>query len=117
MIPAMYSLLAQAVIAPADNHPREGDGIFQRSKRTARKIRRELNARLDQTISRINAGWLLKSDVGVTTRKGSGPAPAITIALNDLIKSGKYRELLSRWALSDEVLEAAETNPPGLPKF
>jgi polar amino acid transport system substrate-binding protein len=68
-------------------------------------------------VGTVNAGWPLKSDAAVTTRKGSGLAPAITIALNDLIKNGKYREVLSRWALQDEALEISETNPPGLPKL
>lgn len=69
------------------------------------------------SVGTVNAGWPLKSDVGVTTRKGSGLAPAITQAINDLMASGVYAATLSRWALSDEALPRAETNPPGLPKY
>ena len=68
-------------------------------------------------VGTVNAGWPLKSDVGVTTRKGSGLAPAITQAINDLMASGVYEATLLRWALSDEALPKAETNPPGLPKY
>ncbi|WP_237155376.1 ABC transporter substrate-binding protein [Oryzibacter oryziterrae] len=69
------------------------------------------------SVGTVNAGWPLKSDVGITTRKGSGLAPALTIALNDLIASGKYAEVLKRWNLTEEALPQAETNPPGLPKL
>ena len=70
-----------------------------------------------RSVGTVNAGWPLKSDVGVTTRKGSGLAPALTIAINDLITSGQYGAVLSRWSLAEEALPKSETNPPGLPKF
>ena len=70
-----------------------------------------------RSVGRVNAGWPLKSDVGVTTRKGSGLAEAITIALNDLISKGQYAAALARWSLAEEALPKSETNPPGLPKF
>ena len=68
-------------------------------------------------VGTVNAGWPLKSDVGITTRKDSGLAPALTLALNNLIKSGKYAQTLARWSLGEEALAKSETNPPGLPKF
>jgi polar amino acid transport system substrate-binding protein len=69
-----------------------------------------------RSVGTVNAGWPLKSDVGVTTRKGSGLAEAITIALNDLISKGQYATALARWSLAEEALPKSETNPPGLPK-
>jgi polar amino acid transport system substrate-binding protein len=69
------------------------------------------------SIGTVNAGWPLKSDVGVTTRKGSGLAEALTIALNDLISNGQYAAALARWSLAEEALPRSETNPPGLPNF
>jgi polar amino acid transport system substrate-binding protein len=69
-----------------------------------------------RSVGTVNAGWPLKSDVGVTTRKGSGLAEAITIALNDLISNGQYATALARWSLAEEALPKSETNPPGLPK-
>jgi polar amino acid transport system substrate-binding protein len=68
-------------------------------------------------VGTVNAGWPLKSDVAITTRKGSGLANALTIAANGLIKSGKYSQALARWSLTEEALVKAETNPPGLPKY
>jgi polar amino acid transport system substrate-binding protein len=69
------------------------------------------------SIGTVNAGWPLKSDVGVTTRKGSGLAEALTIALNDLISNGQYAAALAPWSLAEEALPRSETNPPGLPNF
>ena len=68
-------------------------------------------------VGTVNAGWPLKADVAIATRKNSGLASALTIATNGLIKSGKYAQALQRWHLSSEALARSETNPPGLPKF
>ena len=68
-------------------------------------------------VGTVNAGWPLKSDVAITTRKGSGLSDALTLATNGLIKSGKYTQALQRWSLLEEALPKSETNPPGLPKF
>lgn len=67
-------------------------------------------------VGTVNAGWPLKSDVAITTRKGSGFAEALTVALNGLIAGGQYQAALERWGLAEERLERSETNPPGLPK-
>lgn len=68
-------------------------------------------------VGTVNAGWPLKSDVAITTRKGAGLADALTLATNGLIKTGKYTQALQRWSLLEEALPKSETNPPGLPKF
>ena len=68
-------------------------------------------------VGTVNAGWPLKSDVAITTRKGSGLADALTLAANGLIQGGLYGKALARWALAEEALPRSETNPPGLPKF
>ncbi|NTI78689.1 transporter substrate-binding domain-containing protein [Rhizobium rhizogenes] len=73
----------------------------------------------DKNIKRVgtlSAGWPDRSDVAITTRKGSGLADALTLATNDLIKRGIYAQVLARWQLSEEALPASRTNPPGLPK-
>lgn len=64
----------------------------------------------------VSGGWPLTAEIAVTTRKGGGLADAVTIALNDLINNGKYGEVLKRWSLGAEAVDAAQTNPPGLPK-
>jgi polar amino acid transport system substrate-binding protein len=90
------------------------DAIFNPNGPLAYQAARDGKIRL---VGTVNAGWPQKSDVGVTTRKGSGLAPARTIAINDLISSGQYGTALSRWSLAEEALPKSETNPPGLPKY
>jgi len=68
-------------------------------------------------VGTVNAGWPLRSDVAIATRKGSGLVDALTIATNGLIENGLYEKALARWSLLEEKLERSETNPPGLPKF
>lgn len=63
-----------------------------------------------------SGGWPLKAEIAATTRKGSGLADAITIAINGLIESGLYAQTLERWNVSAEAIEKSETNPAGLPK-
>lgn len=67
-------------------------------------------------VGTLSGGWPLTADIAVTTRKGGGLADAITIAINGLIKDGKYAKTLERWNLGAEAIEKAETNPQGLPK-
>lgn len=64
-------------------------------------------------VGTVNAGWPLKADVAVATRKGSGLAPVLTAATNGLIAGGQYRAALARWGLEDEAIQHSETNPPG----
>jgi len=70
-----------------------------------------------RVVGTVNAGWPLKADVAVATRKGSGLAAALTVATNTLIRNGKYVQTLARWGVAEEAVAQSETNPPGLPKF
>ena len=73
----------------------------------------------DHNIKRVgtlSAGWPDRSDVAITTRKGSGLAEALTIATNGLIESGIYAKVLDRWHLGEEALPKSQANPRGLPK-
>ncbi|MFM0305657.1 ABC transporter substrate-binding protein [Paraburkholderia sediminicola] len=69
-----------------------------------------------RAVGTISGGWPINADVAVTTRKGSGLAAPVTLLLNDLIRSGKYSQVLDRWNLGSEAVDQAKTNPPGLPK-
>src|SRR5690606_5234141 len=56
----------------------------------------------DKNIKRVgtlSAGWPDRSDVAITTRKGSGLADALTVATNGLIEDGTYAKILKRWHL------------------
>lgn len=69
-----------------------------------------------RSVGTISGGWPRTAEVAVTTRKGSGLADPITVVLNNLIASGKYRQELDRWGLGNEAIEHSVTNPPGLPE-
>ena len=64
----------------------------------------------------ISSGWPNPADVGVTTRKDSGLAEPFTAAINHLIETGTYAELLAQWNVTPEAVAVSRTNPPGLPK-
>ncbi|GJD52677.1 hypothetical protein OPKNFCMD_5443 [Methylobacterium crusticola] len=68
-------------------------------------------------VGTLSAGWPLRSDVAIATRRGSGLVDALTLATNNLIANGKYGQALARWGLEEEALARSETNPPGLPKY
>jgi len=67
-------------------------------------------------VGTVSSGWPLPAEVGITTRKDSGLAEPFTQALNHLIETGIYAELLAQWNLTPEGVEVSQTNPPGLPK-
>lgn len=67
-------------------------------------------------VGTVSGGWPQTAEVAITTRKGSGLADALTLSLNELIKNGKYGQVLERWSLSSEAVDEAKTNPAGLPK-
>lgn len=76
------------------------------------------NARDGKTrlVGTFSGGWPQAAEIAVTSRKGSGIADAITVALNAQIKNGNYTKALERWNLLSEAIQVARTNPPGLPK-
>ncbi|CAN7437207.1 ABC transporter substrate-binding protein [Devosia sp. LjRoot3] len=67
-------------------------------------------------VGTVSSGWPLPAEVGITTVKGSGLAEPFTAAINDLIETGLYAQLLEQWNLGAEGIDVAKTNPPGLPK-
>jgi polar amino acid transport system substrate-binding protein len=67
-------------------------------------------------VGTLNGGWPDTAQIAVTTLKGSGWADAVTAALQGAFDDGSYTEVLERWGLEAEAIEAPETNPPGLPK-
>lgn len=68
------------------------------------------NTREDlKIVGKVNAGWPNETLVAATTLKDNGLAPAVTDALNAVIKDGSYGKVLARWGLSDEALPASET--------
>lgn len=89
------------------------DAIFSVNAQLAYQAALQQNIRL---VGTVNGGWPRTADIAIASRKGSGLAEPLTLVLNDLIKDGKYRQVLERWSLASEAIDKAQTNPPGLPK-
>ena len=64
----------------------------------------------------VSGGWPRTAEIAVATRKGSGLADPFKVAVNELIASGKYGEVLKKWSLTEEAIDKSATNPLGLPK-
>ncbi|NUT96674.1 MAG: ABC transporter substrate-binding protein, partial [Saccharothrix sp.] len=69
-----------------------------------------------EIVGSFSGGGEIQGLIAATTKKGSGLVEPVNEALNHLIKSGKYAEVLDRWGLSNEAVARSEINPPGLPK-
>lgn len=67
-------------------------------------------------IGTVSGGWPRTADIAITTRKGSGLAEPLTLAINALIANGSYRKALDHWRLDAEAIDRSQTNPPGLPR-
>jgi polar amino acid transport system substrate-binding protein len=74
------------------------------------------NEKTMKFVGGFSGGWPETAEIAVATKKGSGIADAVTVALNEQIKNGSYAKVLSRWNLSAEAVKEARTNPPGLPR-
>lgn len=61
------------------------------------------------------AGSTLQGLIAATTKKDNGLVEAVNEALNHVIQSGEYGQVLERWNLTNEAVQQAEINPPGLP--
>lgn len=69
-----------------------------------------------KVVGTLNGGWPDTAQIAVTTLKGNGLTEAVEIGLQGAFDDGSYAEVLERWGLEDEAIEAPEVNPPGLPK-
>ncbi|GAA1404978.1 ABC transporter substrate-binding protein [Glutamicibacter uratoxydans] len=65
-------------------------------------------------IGSFPGGWPDTAQVAVTAKKGSGLAQAAEAALDGLIDSGVYGQILDKWGLSQEGIDDSRVNPPGL---
>ncbi|QDY66106.1 transporter substrate-binding domain-containing protein [Glutamicibacter halophytocola] len=65
-------------------------------------------------IGSFPGGWPDTAQVAVTTKKGSGLAEAAEVALDGLMDSGAYSQILDKWGLGDEGITDSRLNPDGL---
>lgn len=66
-------------------------------------------------VGTVNGGWPLTAEIAVAFPKGSELVEPVANIINDFVESGLYLEILERWALETEAVEASLINPPGLP--
>ncbi|MEV8631492.1 ABC transporter substrate-binding protein [Streptosporangium sp. NPDC051023] len=62
------------------------------------------------------AGPDLQGLIAAMTKKDNGLVKPLNAAINELIKNGKYGEVLKRWNLTNEAIPESQINPPGLPR-
>ncbi|MFC0180262.1 transporter substrate-binding domain-containing protein [Thorsellia kenyensis] len=56
----------------------------------------------------------IKALVATTTKKDNGLVYALQEAINGVIKTGEYQQILSRWGEEGEMLSHSDINPPGI---
>ncbi|WP_080791749.1 ABC transporter substrate-binding protein [Corynebacterium pacaense] len=64
----------------------------------------------------VPGGWPLTANIGATTKKGNGLIEPVALVLQEALNDGAYDEVLQRWGLEEEAVDAIEINPPGLPR-
>jgi polar amino acid transport system substrate-binding protein len=67
-------------------------------------------------VGTVNGGWPLTADIAAATAKDNGLIDSVGIVLAAALDGGQYAEVLERWGLTSESVDAIEINPPGLPK-
>jgi polar amino acid transport system substrate-binding protein len=67
-------------------------------------------------VGTVNGGGDVKADIAAMTKKNNQLVGALNAALNEVIKDGKYTQVLDRWNLAAEAVPTSEINPPGLPR-
>ncbi len=68
-----------------------------------------------QIVGVVPGGGDIPAQIAAMTLKDSGLAAPIAAALNHVIESGAYGDVLAKWGLDVEAIDASEVNPPGLP--
>lgn len=64
----------------------------------------------------VPGGGTVPAQIAAMTKKGNALAAPVAEALNVVIGSGKYKQVLDRWGLAGEAIPTSEVNPPGLPR-
>ncbi|OZM78173.1 ABC transporter substrate-binding protein [Pseudonocardia sp. MH-G8] len=64
----------------------------------------------------VSGGGDVTAEIAAMTRKDNGLVGALHAALDAVIESGRYGEVLGRWNLTEEAVADSQVNPPGLPR-
>ena len=65
-------------------------------------------------VGSVDGGWPKAAHIAVTLKKDNGLVKPVNTALNGVIKSGEYDQVLNRWGEGVERLDRSDINPPGL---
>ncbi|QYM77196.1 ABC transporter substrate-binding protein [Leucobacter luti] len=69
-----------------------------------------------RVVGKFNSAFPVTGQVGAATARGSGLAEPVAVVVNELIETGVYDEVLTRWGQGDEAITESLVNPAGLPK-
>lgn len=69
-----------------------------------------------KVVGQVSGGGEIPAQIAAMTKKGNGLAQPVADALNELIASGKYKQALARWNLTNESVDHSQVNPQGLPR-
>ncbi|MFI6305785.1 ABC transporter substrate-binding protein [Amycolatopsis thailandensis] len=67
-------------------------------------------------VGTVSGGGQIPADIAAMTKKGNGLAEPLRQAVQSVLANGQYAEVLKRWNLGNEAVEASRINPPGLPR-
>lgn len=67
-------------------------------------------------VGTVPGGGEIDAQIAAMTARGSGWAEPIAAALNHVIESGEYAQVLDKWGVSVEAVAESLVNPPGLPR-
>ncbi|OXM49240.1 ABC transporter substrate-binding protein [Amycolatopsis alba] len=67
-------------------------------------------------VGSVSGGGQIPADIAAMTKKGNGLAEPLRQAIQSVLTSGQYAEVLKRWNLGSEAVEASQINPQGLPR-
>ncbi len=67
-------------------------------------------------VGTVSGGGQIPADIAAMTKKGNGLAEPLRQAIQSVLASGQYAEVLKRWNLGNEAVDASEINPQGLPR-
>ncbi|WP_410602422.1 ABC transporter substrate-binding protein [Amycolatopsis sp. lyj-90] len=67
-------------------------------------------------VGTVSGGGQIPADIAAMTKKGNGLAEPLRQAIQSVLTNGQYAEVLKRWNLGNEAVEASQINPQGLPR-
>ncbi|MEV6912928.1 ABC transporter substrate-binding protein [Amycolatopsis sp. NPDC051071] len=67
-------------------------------------------------VGTVSGGGQIPADIAAMTKKGNGLVEPLRQAIQSVLANGQYAEVLKRWNLGNEAVDASQINPQGLPR-